>query len=134
MSGVAASIYRARRYRGWLPIAGRTRPEVEGLIGFFVNTMVLRMDLSNDPTSEEVLAQARDVALGAYIIRSFPLSASSKNPKRDLNTTPLFRVMLPAKCPRVPAEFAGLETNPVEVPSGEAKFDLFLAVLEKITA
>ena len=54
------------------------------------------------------------------------------NPKRDLNTTPLFRVMFAYQnAPRSPAEFAGLETSQVEVPSGEAKFDLFLAVLEK---
>ena len=116
------------------PIAGRTRPEVEGLIGFFVNTMVLRMDLSNDPTFEEVLAQARDVALGAYAHQELPFEriVEELNPKRDLNTTPLFRVMFAYQnAPRSPAEFAGLETSPVEVPSGEAKFDLFLAVLEK---
>ena len=54
------------------PVAGRTRIETEALIGFFINTLVLRMDLSGDPTFKELLKRVKEVCLGAYEHQELP--------------------------------------------------------------
>lgn len=116
------------------PIAGRTKPELESLIGFFVNTLVLRLDLANDPTFVQLLLQARDVALGAYAHQELPFEkiVEELNPVRDLDTLPLFNVMFAHQTfSQVAVEFAGLEVSAIDVPSLDAKFDLFLAVIER---
>ena len=116
------------------PIAGRTRPEIEGLIGFFVNTLVFRTQLHGNPTFKEILERVREHCLEAYEHQDIPFEklVEELNPVRDLNTTPLFQVLFAYQnVPRVPIDFAGIETAPVEVSNGEAKFDLFLAVLDQ---
>lgn len=116
------------------PIAGRTRPEVEGLVGFFVNTLLLRLNLAGDPTFEEVLIKAREMALGAYAHQDIPFEriVEEINPARSVAATPLFQVMFAHQnVPRRKIEMEGLEVSPIEVSSGEAKFDWFFAVLER---
>jgi acyl carrier protein len=77
------------------PIAGRSTSELEGLIGFFANTLVLRGDLSNNPTFREFLRRMRDVALEAYAHQDLPFEklVEDLRPQRNLNISPLFQVM-----------------------------------------
>src|SRR3970040_1630520 len=77
------------------PIAGRNRTEVEGLIGFFVNTLILRTDLGGNPTFAELLYRVRDVALNAYNNQDIPFEklVEELNPQRSLSQTPLFNVL-----------------------------------------
>jgi amino acid adenylation domain-containing protein len=115
------------------PIAGRTRPELEGLIGFFVNTLVLRTDLSGDPTFRELLARVRETALGAYAHQDLPFEmlVEALQPQRDLSRTPLFQVMFALQNTPLPSvDLPGLRFSPIEADSGTAKFDLSLFLAE----
>ncbi|WP_246805543.1 condensation domain-containing protein, partial [Mesorhizobium mediterraneum] len=113
------------------PIAGRNRRELEGLIGFFVNTLALRCDFSGDPSSRQLLARVRDTVLGAYTHQdvSFEQIVGELRPERTLSHTPLFQLMFDYLDASVQApDFLGLATSPLEVDSGTAKFDLTLVL------
>jgi amino acid adenylation domain-containing protein len=111
------------------PVAGRARPELEGLIGFFVNTLALRSDLRGNPAFRELLARVRGTALAAFEHQDLPfeLLVDALQPQRDLSRTPFFQVMFvlqDAELPRL--SLPGLSVSPVELDTGTAKFDLTL--------
>jgi amino acid adenylation domain-containing protein len=115
------------------PIANRNRVELEGLIGFFLNTLVLRTDLSDDPTFRELLARVRETALEAYAHQEVPFErlVEELQPERDLSRTPLFQVMFVLRDSRRQAlELSGVTVTPMEVDTGTSKFDLMLFVTE----
>ncbi|HEX5760993.1 MAG TPA: amino acid adenylation domain-containing protein, partial [Thermoanaerobaculia bacterium] len=115
------------------PIAGRDRPETEGLIGLFVNTLVLRGELSGDPPFAELLARVRERALAAYAHQDLPFEklVEALNPERALSHTPLFQVLFVLQnAPRQAAPLPGLRFGRLDVEDGVAKFDLTLAASE----
>jgi len=117
------------------PIANRNRAEVEPLIGYFINMLALRADLSGDPTFLDVLARVREAALGAYEHQDLPLELLTEalRPDRDQGRTPLFRAMFVLQNNRLPDVGTGdlaLEAFGDELGTGTAKFDLSLAVAE----
>ncbi|HEX8243592.1 MAG TPA: condensation domain-containing protein, partial [Longimicrobium sp.] len=115
------------------PVAGRTRAEVEGLIGFFVNTLALRADLSGEPSFREVLGRVRETTLGAYAHQDLPFErlVEEINPGRTLNHTPLFQVMFALQNhaegrPRLHA----LQAEPLGGVARTARYDLTLYMAE----
>ena len=117
-----------------IPVAGRNRIELEGLIGFFLNMLVLRADLSGNPTLGEVLSRVREVCVGAYAHQDLPFErlVEELHPERDLSRNPLFQTTFAFQnTPRFPLELAGLTTNELEVDTGIARFDLHLFMEEE---
>jgi amino acid adenylation domain-containing protein len=115
------------------PVAGRDRPEIEGLIGYFVNMVVLRADLSGDPAFRELLGRVREVVLGAFEHQELPFDrvVEALRPARDPSRTPLFQVMFVLQNNRMqgaaPREIE-LEGLTLAEGTGTAKFDLTLAL------
>jgi amino acid adenylation domain-containing protein/FkbM family methyltransferase len=114
-------------------VANRNRAETEGLIGFFVNMMVLRTDLSGDPTFAELLKRVREVCLGAYAHQDLPFErlVEELQPERSLSHTPLFQVSFVLQNqPMGKLRLPGLTMSMVETDDVTAKFDLVLALTE----
>ncbi|MEO5814769.1 MAG: amino acid adenylation domain-containing protein [Gemmatimonadaceae bacterium] len=131
-----------RRYTGdedfvvGTPIAGRTRSETEGLIGMFVNTLALRVDLTGEPTFREVLARVRHMLIDAYAHQEFPFDrlVHMLQPVRDRRRTPLFQTMFDLQNTREAGSqggsFANLKSSRVPAPAITAKFDIQLSFTE----
>src|SRR6185503_9088116 len=116
------------------PVAGRTSAEVEGLIGFFINTLVMRAELSGNPTFLELLARVRETALEAYAHQDLPFErlVDAMQPERSLSHTPLFQVALVFQnAPREQFELSGLTFERIAAESGTSKFDLMLFATER---
>ncbi|WP_375501071.1 amino acid adenylation domain-containing protein [uncultured Nostoc sp.] len=111
------------------PIANRNRAETKSLIGFFVNVLVLRTDLSGDLSFQELLARIKSTALEAYIHQDLPFEklVEEIQPNRDLSYNPLFQVMfvlqnVPISNPRL----SDVSITCQEAYNGTSKFDLTL--------
>ncbi len=112
------------------PISGRTRWELEGMVGLFVNTLAVRTDLAGDPTFRELLGRVREAALGAYGHQGVPFErlVEALRPERSLSHAPLVQVLFtldeaPARCDGLP----GVGAEPIAAGLAVAKFDLSLA-------
>ncbi len=115
------------------PVAGRNRPELEGLIGFFVNTLVMRGDLGGNPRFGDLLARTRQHALDAYAHQDLPFEKLVEvlNPERDMSRNPLFQVMFVLQnTPEAELRLPGLEIERLPLHNGTAKFDLDLSLTE----
>ena len=115
------------------PIAGRNRTELEGLIGFFANTVVLRGNLGGDPTFRELLGRTREAALGAFTHDELPFErlVEALRPERDPGRNPIFQAMFALHNePLTPFAFAGLTVTRIRFEPGSTKVDLSLALTE----
>ncbi|MBO1420084.1 amino acid adenylation domain-containing protein, partial [Streptomyces sp. FH025] len=117
------------------PVAGREDAETAALVGYFVNSVVLRTDTSGDPTFRELLARVRDTAVAAHEHAELPFDrlVEELNPPRSLARHPLFQVMLAWQSrPDAPTAMGGgLTAELTAIPSGTAKFDLTLNAGER---
>jgi amino acid adenylation domain-containing protein len=115
------------------PVAGRTQLETEALIGFFVNTLALRTDLSGNPPFKELLRRVRETTLEAYAQQDVPFErvVEEVQPERSLSHAPIFQVMLALQnVPRVELRLGDLTVERLEVASTGAKFDLNVTLEE----
>ena len=140
MTLIAAFAVLLHRYSGeqevviGTPIANRNRVEVEGLIGFFVNSLAMHVKVGGDPTFGQLVSRVREVVLGAYAHQDVPFEriVEELKPERDLSRSPIFQVMfawqnasaeeLELEGVRISYEGAGAET---------AKYDLGITMWER---
>jgi amino acid adenylation domain-containing protein len=118
------------------PIASRTRPEIEGLIGYFANTLALRSDLSGDPTVEELLHRVRETALDAYANQDIPFEKLLEDLQlpRDPSRQPVFQAVFALQnLPSSGYTLPNLTMTPVDIDTGTSKFDLTLIAQESTT-
>lgn len=113
------------------PIANRHQSELEGLIGFFVNNLVLRTDLTDDPTFRSLLDRVREVTLSAYAHQDLPFEklVEELQPIRSLNQNPLFQVVFALQnTPMEQLVLPGLVLSSVALETKTSRFDLELYV------
>lgn len=116
------------------PTANRTMAELEPLIGVFINTLVLRANIQDDPDFRTLLQQIRKVATEAYANQNLPFEklVEALKPKRDLSRTPLFQVVFNLQNAPLPKlEIAGLEASFQEIDRGVSQFDLTLMITKR---
>ncbi len=116
------------------PIAGRNRQELEGLIGFFINTLVMRADFGDDLSFRQLLLAVRETALSAYAHQDFPFNklVEELQPRRDLSHMPIIQAVFALQnTPDKVIELPGLTLKPVDVESVTTQFDLSLTVSER---
>jgi amino acid adenylation domain-containing protein/FkbM family methyltransferase len=141
MTLLAAFATQLHRYSGQeeivlgTDVANRNRAEIEGLIGFFVNQLVLRADVSGNPTFSELLVRVRQMTLGAYAHQDMPFDKLVEvlRPDRTISRTPLFQAKLVLlNAPLQHLELPGLTLSAMDVQdeSGMAKFDLVMTMMD----
>jgi amino acid adenylation domain-containing protein len=116
------------------PAALRNRTEIEGLIGFFVNTLALRTDLSGNPSFKELLRRVRKTVLDAYTYQDLPFEkiVEEIQPTRNLNRNPIFDIMFNFYSnAQVAPEIKGLDCRPFDLDEYTSKFRLTLYAMER---
>jgi len=117
-----------------VPVSGRDRVETEELIGVFINTLVLRTELSDNLTVSDLLRRVREVALAAYDHQDLPFEKLVQvlQPDRDPSRTPFFQVMFQLRnLPKCDVKIPGLAVEHTNLDIGVAKFDLSLEIAEE---
>jgi amino acid adenylation domain-containing protein len=115
------------------PTAGRRQVEVEGLIGNFINSLVMRVDLTGNPTFRELLRRVREMAVAAYAHQELPFDklVEALHPQRSMSHSPLFQVLFQLRnMPYEPADVQGVRFEEMEVDDGTAKVELAVDVLD----
>ncbi|GCD40788.1 non-ribosomal peptide synthetase [Streptomyces paromomycinus] len=115
------------------PVANRTRAEVQDLIGCFFNALVIRTDLSGDPSFDELLARVRETTLAAQAHQDLPFErlVEALNPPRDPGHTPLFQTLFVYQTePGAGLVMDGVGIEPLALPGAVAKYDLTLDLLD----
>ncbi|MEL6605585.1 MAG: amino acid adenylation domain-containing protein, partial [Cyanobacteria bacterium J06614_10] len=115
------------------PIANRNHPQVQGLIGLFLNTLVLRLDCGNNPRFTDFIQQIKETAIGAYAHQDTPFEQLLEilPSDRQQNTSPWFQVMFILQNNKeIQFSLPGVELEPINLDMGVAKFDLTLSVEE----
>jgi hypothetical protein len=122
------------------PFAGRNRTELESVVGYFINPLALRLDLSGDPTFGELVQRARETTLEAFAHADVPYETVVRvtNPQRDLSQTPVFQAMMVFHNPdwqtqRPKFEPEGLRCVEITHEKGWSKFDVLLGMSERTT-
>jgi amino acid adenylation domain-containing protein len=122
------------------PFAGRNRSELDMMVGYFINPLALRIDLSGDPTFGELVERAREATLEAFANADLPYETVVRaiNPERDLSQTPVFQAMVVFHNPawqtqRPKFEPRGIRCVEISHEKGWSKFDLLLGMSERTT-
>ncbi|WP_445299249.1 amino acid adenylation domain-containing protein [Microcoleus sp.] len=112
--------------------AGRNQPEIQQLIGCFVNTVVLRTDLKDNPTFRQLLERVREVALGAFAYQDLPFEklVEALQPERNLDQNPLFQVAFVLQPPMSGVD-SMLNWSQLDIDTETAKLDLALELQER---
>ena len=116
------------------PVANRNRSEFEGMIGFFVNSIILRTDLGGNPSFRELLQRVREVTLGAFSNQDFPFErlVEALQPARNMSRNPLFQAdFILQNAPRSVYNVSGLSFEPLPVETGTAQLDMTLDLVEE---
>lgn len=116
------------------PVAGRDAAETEEIVGFFVNTLLMRTDLSGDPTVKVLLARVRDMALAAFDHREMPYEklVEELQPQRNLSYDPICQVYFALQnMPTAPLQLSGINLSFAPVYTGTAKSDLTVWAIEQ---
>ena len=122
------------------PFGGRTRTELESMVGYLINPLALRIDLSGDPTFNELIERARETTVDAFAHADVPYESvvRATNPERDLSQTPVFQAMIVLHNPawetqRPRFEPEGIRCSEITHERGWSKFDVLLGCSHRST-